>query len=86
MARYSLNFGNKWQIKLGIGKECGFTSIFDISKPFARRKTELTRKKARANTLPHFEPPHEAPRGSIVPQNGGIQLTNDRSLEIFLPF
>ena len=25
MARYSLNSENKWQIKLGIGKGCGFT-------------------------------------------------------------
>ena len=54
MARYSLNFGNKWEIKVVMGKEHGFTSIFDIPKKFARRKMELARKEARAKILPHF--------------------------------
>ena len=54
MARYSLNFGNKWEVKVVMGKEYGFTSIFDIPKKFARRKMELARKKARAKILPHL--------------------------------
>ena len=44
MARYSSNFGNKLQIMVGIGKECGFTSNFDMSKSFTQRKMELRRK------------------------------------------
>ena len=54
MPRYSLNFGNKWEIKAVMGKKYGFTSIFDIPKEFARRKMELALKKARAKILPHF--------------------------------
>ena len=54
MARYSVNFGNELQVEIGIGKECGFTSIFGIPKSFVRRKTELARKKVRVKTLPHF--------------------------------
>ena len=38
MARHSSSFGNESQSKAGMDKECGFTSIFDIPKPFARRK------------------------------------------------
>ena len=54
MARYSSSFGDKLQIKVGIGKECSFTWIFDMLKSFARRKTELAHKNARAKILPHF--------------------------------
>ena len=50
MARYSSNFGGKLQIKVYVGKECGFTSIFGIPMPFVRRKTALARKKARAKS------------------------------------
>ena len=54
MARYSSSFGDKLQIKVGIGKKYGFTSIFDMQRSFARYKTELARKKVRAKTVPHF--------------------------------
>ena len=54
MARHSSNFGNNCEIKVEIGKECGFTSIFDMPKPFVWRKSELAREKARAKILPHF--------------------------------
>ena len=50
MARYSSNIEDKLQMKADLGKECGFTSIFDMPKTFVRRKTELARKKARAKT------------------------------------
>ena len=50
MARYSSNIEDKLQIKVVLGKECGFTSIFDMPKTFVQRKTELARKKARAKT------------------------------------
>ena len=41
MARYSSNFRNKLQMMVGIGKECGFTSNFDMPRSFTTRKTEL---------------------------------------------
>ena len=41
MARYSSNFGNKLQMMVGISKEYGFTSNFDISRPFTPRRMEL---------------------------------------------
>ena len=69
-----------------MGKEYGFTSIFDIPKKFARRKMELARKKARAKILPHFEPPSQSPQGQYRTPNGGKRLPADRSLEIFFPF
>ena len=69
MARYSSSFGDKLQIKVGIGKEYGFTSIFDMPKSFARRKTELAHKKVRAkNFTPFLSPSHKALRDSIAPQ------------------
>ena len=39
MARYSSNVGNKLQMMIKVGKVCGFTSNFDIPKPFTTRKT-----------------------------------------------
>ena len=44
MARYFSNVGNKLQMMIKIGKVCGFTSNFDIPKPFTTRKNraELT--------------------------------------------
>ena len=65
MAHYSSNFENKWQIKIAIGKDWGFTSIFGIPKSFARRKPELARKKARAKTLPHYLTPLTKPLGAV---------------------
>ena len=51
-----------------MGKEWDFTAIFGIPKSFARRKTELARKKAQAKILLHFREPLTKPfRGSIVP-------------------
>ena len=41
MAPYSSNFGNKLQMMVGLGKECGFTSNFDMPKSFNPRKMEL---------------------------------------------
>ena len=41
MARYSSNFGNKLQMMVGIGKECGFTSNFDMPRSFSPCKSEL---------------------------------------------
>ena len=41
MAHYSANFGNKLQMMVGIGKECGVTSNFDMPRSFTPRKTEL---------------------------------------------
>ena len=41
MARYSSNFGNKLQMMVGIGKECGFTSNFNMPRSFTLRKSEL---------------------------------------------
>ena len=46
MVRYSLNFGNKLQMMVGIGKECGFTLNFDMPRSFAPRKSELQPKMA----------------------------------------
>ena len=61
MARYSSSFGDKLQIKVGIGKEYGFMSIFDMSKSFARRKTELAHTKAWAKFYPISEPLSRSP-------------------------
>ena len=46
MARYSSNFRNKLQMTVGIGKECGFTSNFNMPRSFTQRRTELRRKMA----------------------------------------
>ena len=46
MARYSSNFGNKLQIMVGVGKECSFTSNFDMPKSFSPYKSELQPKMA----------------------------------------
>ena len=44
----SSNFGNKLQKQMivGIGKECGFTSNFDMTRSFTTRKSELRPKMA----------------------------------------
>ena len=44
MARYSSNFRNKLQMVVGIGKECGFTSNFDMPRSFTQHKKELRHK------------------------------------------
>ena len=44
MAHHSSNFENKLQMMVGIGKEYGFTSNFDMPWPFIPRKAELPRK------------------------------------------
>ena len=46
MARYFSNFGNKLQIMLEIGKECGFTSNLDMPRSFTPCKSELRPKMA----------------------------------------
>ena len=50
MARYSSNFGNKLQMMVGIGKEYGFTSNFDMPRPFTLPKMELPRKMANSQS------------------------------------
>ena len=51
MTRYSSNVGNKLQMMIKIGEVCGFTSNFDILKPFTTRKTvrELTPRRISAH-------------------------------------
>ena len=46
MACYSSNFGNKLQMKVGIGKEYGFTLNFHMPRLFTVPKTEYRRKMA----------------------------------------
>ena len=41
MARYSSDFRNKLQVMVGIGKDCGFTSNFNMPRSFTLRKSEL---------------------------------------------
>ena len=65
MARYSSNIEGKLQIKALLGKECSFTSIFDMLKPLVRHKTELAHKKTRAETLPHFLGHRTDPLGTV---------------------
>ena len=74
--------------KVGIGKEWGFTSIFDISMTFTRRKTELARKRRGPKLYPIFEPlsRSRSAKGQYHTPNGDKQLLDDRSLEIFFPF
>ena len=43
-ACYPLNFANKLQMMVDIGKEYRFTLKFEIPWPFTQRKTELLRK------------------------------------------
>ena len=86
MARYFLNFGNKWEIKAVVGKEYGFTSNFDIPKKFARRKMKLARKRRGQKFYPIFEPPSRSPQGQYRTPNDDKRLPDDRSLEIFFPF
>ena len=50
MARYSSNFGNKLQMIVGIGKECCFTSNFDMPRSFTPRKSELQPKMANSQS------------------------------------
>ena len=65
MARYSSNIEDKLQIKVSLGKECSFTSIFDMPKPFVRRRTKLARKKKAGKTLPHVIGPDADPLGTV---------------------
>ena len=44
MACYPSNFGNRFQMMVGIGKEYGFTLNFDLPRLFTLRKTEYRRK------------------------------------------
>ena len=60
VARYSANFGNKLQMVVGIGKECGFTSNFDMPRSFTPRKTELRRKMVNSQS--------EQPTASCIPE------------------
>ena len=41
MACVSSNFGNTLPMMVGIGKEYGFTSNFDMPRPFTPHETEL---------------------------------------------
>ena len=41
--------------KVGMGKECGFTSICGIPKPVDWRKMELPRREAQAKLYPSFK-------------------------------
>ena len=50
VARYSSNFGNKLQMMVGRGKECGFTSNFDMPRSFTLRKSELQPKMANSQS------------------------------------
>ena len=50
MALYSPNFGNKLQMIVGMGKECGFTSNFDMPRSFTPRKSELRSKMANSQS------------------------------------
>ena len=50
MACCSLNFRNKFQMMVGIGKEYGFTLNFDMPRLFTQRKTELPRKMANSQS------------------------------------
>ena len=50
MARYSSNFGKKLQMMVEIGKECGFTSNFDMVRSFTQRKSELRPKMANSQS------------------------------------
>ena len=50
MARYSSNFGNKLQMMVGMGKECGFMSKFYMPRSFATRETKLRCKMANSQS------------------------------------
>ena len=50
MACYSLNFGNKLQMMVGIGKEYGFTLNFDMPRLFTQRKTKYRCKMANSQS------------------------------------
>ena len=50
MARYSSNFGNKLQMMVETGKECGFTSNFDLPRSFTPRKLDLWPKMANSQS------------------------------------
>ena len=44
------NVGNKLQMMVALGKECGFTSNFDIPRSFTPRKSELRPKIAKSQS------------------------------------
>ena len=50
MVRYSSNFGKKLQMMVGIGKECDFTSNFDMPRSLTPRKSELQPKMANSQS------------------------------------
>ena len=50
MAPHSSNFGNKLQIMVGVGKEYGFTSNFDMPRSFTPHKLELRPKMANSQS------------------------------------
>ena len=50
MTLYSSNFESKWQMMVGIGKECRFTSNFDMPKSFTPRKSDLRPKIANSQS------------------------------------
>ena len=45
-----MNFGNKWQIMVGIGKEYGFKLNFDMPRSFTQCKSELRPKMANSQS------------------------------------
>ena len=65
MARDSSIFGDELEIRIWMGKECGFTAIFNISKPLTPRKMELQWKKGSARILPCLCGPRVLPMGAV---------------------
>ena len=50
MPRNSSNFGDNLQMMVGIGKQCVFTSNFEMLRSFTPRKSELRPKMANSQS------------------------------------